>query len=79
MDCSLPGSSVYGLLQARILQVLSFPAQGDFLNPGIEPESLMSPASAGRFFTTVPPEKPQSDIWSNIIPDISVKYFFRLD
>ena len=27
--------------------------------PGIEPASLMSPALAGRFFTTVPPGKPQ--------------------
>ena len=27
-------------------------------DPGIEPASLVSPAFAGRFFTTVPPEKP---------------------
>ena len=30
----------------------------DLSNPGIEPESLASPALAGGFFTTEPPEKP---------------------
>ena len=32
--------------------------QGNLPNPGIEPTSLASPASAGRFFTTAPSEKP---------------------
>ena len=31
---------------------------GDLPDPGIEPMSLMSPALAGRFFTTEPPGKP---------------------
>ena len=31
---------------------LPFPPPGDFPNPGIESVSLMSPALAGRFFTT---------------------------
>ena len=31
---------------------LPFPIPGDLCNPGIEPESLGSPALAGRFFTT---------------------------
>ena len=31
---------------------LPFPPPGDLPNPGIEPSSLMSPALAGRFFTT---------------------------
>ena len=31
---------------------LPFPSPGDLPDPGIEPMSLMSPASAGRFFTT---------------------------
>ena len=29
-----------------------------FTSPGIEPMSLVSPALAGQFFTTVPPGKP---------------------
>ena len=37
---------------------LPFPSPGDFPDPGIEPKSLISPALAGRFFTTEPPGKP---------------------
>ena len=52
MDCSPPGSSVHGILQARTLEQVAMPASGDLLKPGIELESLMSPALAGGFFTT---------------------------
>ena len=34
------------------VSALLCPPPGDLPNPGIEPVSLMSPASAGRFFTT---------------------------
>ena len=35
MDCSLPGSSVYGILQARILEWVDIPSsQGIFLTQG---------------------------------------------
>ena len=37
MDCSLPGSSDHGILQARILE---FPSPGDLPHPGMEPSSL---------------------------------------
>ena len=50
-DCSPPGSSVHGILQARILEWVTMPSPGDLPNPGIEPTSLMSPALAGGFFT----------------------------
>ena len=33
----------------------TFPLPGDLPDPGIKPQSLESPAMAGRFFTTVPP------------------------
>ena len=36
---------------------LPFPPPGDLPNPGIEPASLVSPALAGKLFTTVPPGK----------------------
>jgi len=49
MDCSPPGSSVNGIIQARILEWVLFPTSGDLPNPGIE---LTSPALTGRFFTT---------------------------
>jgi len=37
MDCSLPGSSVRGIFQAKILQQVAIFFSGDFPNPGIEP------------------------------------------
>ena len=52
MDHSLPGSSVHGILQARILEWVPRPPPGDLPDPGIEPASLMSPELAGGFFTT---------------------------
>ena len=58
MDCSPPGSSVHGILQARI-QEWPFPSPGNLPNPGIEPDTLASPALAGRFFTTSTTGKPQ--------------------
>ena len=39
MDCSLPGSSVCGILQARILEWLPFSSPGDLHGPGTEPGS----------------------------------------
>ena len=36
---SPPGSSVYGILQARILEWVAFPSPGDLPHPGIEPGS----------------------------------------
>ena len=102
IDYSLPGSSVHGIFQARVLEwgaialsvlVLSrvqlfaatwtvvhqaplyetfsrqkywtglpFPTPGDLPDPGIEAASLMSPALAGRFFTTVPAGKPSTSL-----------------
>ena len=52
MNCSLPGSSVQGILQARILEWVACPPPGDLPNPGTEPSPLMSFALAGGFFTT---------------------------
>ena len=44
MVCSPPGSSVCGILQARILIELPFPPPENLPDPGIEPAPLMSPA-----------------------------------
>ena len=53
MDSSPPGSSVHEILQARILEwVAMLSLQGDPANSGVKPESLTSPALAGRFFST---------------------------
>ena len=40
MDCRLPGSSVHGILQARILEGVAIPSLGDLPDPGIEPQEL---------------------------------------
>ena len=52
MVWSLPGSSVHGILQARILEWVAMPSPGDLPNPGIKPASLMFSALACGFFTT---------------------------
>ena len=44
MDCSLPGSSVHGILQARILEWVAMPFSKDLPDPGIEPASPEAPA-----------------------------------
>ena len=53
MDCSPPGSSVHGILQARILEWVVVPSSRGSSQPGTEPASLKSLASADRFFTTI--------------------------
>ena len=52
LDCSLPGSSVNGILQARILEWVATPSSRGLPSPGIELASLMSPALTTGFFTT---------------------------
>ena len=39
IHCSLPGSSVHGILQARILEWVAISFSRDLPNPGIEPRS----------------------------------------
>ena len=52
MDYSPPGSSVHGILQARILEWVAMPSsRGIFLTQELN-LNLTSPALAGGFFTT---------------------------
>ena len=53
VDCSLPGSSVHGTLEARILEWIAMPSSGDLPDPGIEPGS---PASQADSLLLLPPE-----------------------
>ena len=48
--CSLPGSSVHGFSQVRILEWVAISFSRRFPNPGIE---LVSPALTGGLFTKV--------------------------
>ena len=41
MNCSLPDSSVHGILQARILEWIAIPFSRDLPNPVVEPGSLV--------------------------------------
>ena len=61
-DCSPLGSSVHGILQARILRWVAMPSAGDLPNPGIEPVSVTSPEMAVKFFTTSATWEAQSHV-----------------
>ena len=54
MDCRPPGSSVHGILQARILEWVVIPSAGDLPDPGIKPGS---PALLVDSLLTEPPRK----------------------
>ena len=56
MDGSLPGSTIHGIFQARILEWLPFPSPGDLPNPGIKSGS---PALQTDALQSEPPGKPQ--------------------
>ena len=58
MDCSLSGSYPHGIFQTEYWSGLPFPTPGNLPDPGIESKFLVSPALAGRFFTTELPGKP---------------------
>ena len=51
-DCRPPGSFALGILPARILEWAAISHCRDSSGPGIEPTSLVSPAMAGKFFTS---------------------------
>ena len=42
IDCSPPGSSVHGILQARILEWIAMSSSRDLPDPGINPASPVS-------------------------------------
>ena len=57
MDCSLPGSSVHGILQARLLEWVATPSSRR--SSQLRDRTYIS-GIAGGFFTTEPPGKPRS-------------------
>ena len=60
---SLPGSPVYGILQARILEWVAISYSGNLPEPAIKP---VSPALAGKFFITETQEKAQVPLYTVI-------------
>ena len=55
MDCSPPGSSVHGILQARILEWVAMPSSRGSSWPR---DQTWVSCIAGRFFTAEPPGRP---------------------
>ena len=55
MDCSLPGSSAHGILQARIPEWVAISFSRDLSDPGIKPRS---PALQADSLLSEPPGKP---------------------
>ena len=64
MDCNPPGSSVYGILQARIREWVAIPSPGDLPDPGIEPKS---PALQADSLPSEPPGKPKKTIKYSLV------------
>ena len=58
-DCSLPGSSVHRILQARILEWVAIPFFEDLPDPGIKPGS---PALRADSLPSEPPGKPLKSV-----------------
>ena len=55
---------------------LPFPSPGDLPNPEIKPVALVSPALAGRSFTTEPPGKPLSHYMFNFLFIYFLTFYF---
>ena len=66
MDCSLPGSSVHGILQARMLEWVAISYSRDLPDPGIKPELPASPVLAGGFFTAEPLGSPDRGLFRTL-------------
>ena len=67
MDCSPPGSSVRGFLQARILEWVAMPSlRGSSWLQGIQPACLMSSVLAGGLFTTSATWEAQEESWAKL-------------
>ena len=58
MDCSLPGSSVHGILWARKLEWVAMPSSRESSQPQDGTHASYVSCMAGRFFTTEPQGKP---------------------
>ena len=67
LDGSHLGSTVHWISHMRILKWVTISFSRDLPNPGIKPTTLVSPALADRFFTTVPTGKLKPTLYSAVI------------
>ena len=78
MGCSLPGCSVHGIFQARILEWAAISSSRGSSPPRNQIRVFcVSCTGRQRFFTTVPPGKPQNCAWCSIIIIQHVIYNYR--
>ena len=77
VDCSLSGSSVHGILQARILEWVAISFSRDLPDPGIEPWSLVLQVET---LPSEPPGKPNILIWRTANDNVHIvfQYLFLL-
>ena len=75
MDYSLPGSSVHGIFHPKYCSGLPLLPPEDLPDAGIKHTSPVSPALAGRFFTTEPLGKPPTISYGHLKRAI---YFSRI-
>ena len=76
MDCSLPGSSVYGI-SARTLEWVASPSPEDLPNPRTEPRS---PALQADSLPPEPAGKPEESIVDNnkyVLNGLSIRVKFQ--
>ena len=66
MGYSLPGSSVHGILHARILEWVAMPFSRGSSQPRDRTCVSCSPALAGRSLTAVPPRKSSNADWRTL-------------
>ena len=71
MDCTLPGSSVHGILQARLLSGLPSPSPRNPPDPGIEPKSPALQADS------LPSESPGKQFQKCLLKVIIKQFFFK--
>ena len=71
MDCSPPGSSIHGILQARILEWVAMPSSKGSSQPGIEPRSSVLWADS---LPSEPPRKPAEVL--DLPPNLSARNIF---
>ena len=72
VDCSLPGSSVHGISQAKILEWVAISFSREFSQPRGQTQVF---CIAGEFFTTKPLQKPTDRQFTNVFSYCEVCFF----
>ena len=73
VDCSPPGSSVHGILQTRIPELVAIPFSRGSSRPRDWTQVPRSPTLQEDSFPTEPPEKPKMGCWANQLGKILEK------